>query len=1535
MINFNKINTFEGGNSKDLTENVEKKNTYSKGLNGRIYSENNVFSFSSIEGTKLVYQNAQIVKWLGYYSFREETIVMAKVLKPTGAGEGVESEVCEQIISSSSGSNTSDVTAGLKITFSDEISSNSSVVESCYTVVTPVSDPTDFEMNYSDITQESQSIDFGEYYEERVNVADFSICPINNNQVPVNNKDYYDAFYSFTLDDNGVLKGERIWIGAQNWPLEGKITCEGVEENEFYKRVYYSDAVNPRRVMNRKDTSLALRNGKEFNQILDNILLQPEIKSIVDGGQLKAMKSMYLYRIISENGQLSEFSPFSFFATIVADDDSITYRGGDISETTGKKVVVKCNLLDPEPSAEIECVALEFEAFGPPTSIRNLGIKPAAPVVTFEHYGNEAEMIDDITINDILEFKNTWSYCNDFTSKKNKLIAAGLRNAPTPTAISDLEFLMPLHSWNAAGDSHVSLMNPQPWLYRFVDPTNTSPLYYIRQRKYEAVASYGPATISLKNKATGATFDITYSELSLEEYTNILPETIEWLLDLYNNDPSFNSIFPNLKIVDNNGQLLFTYIDVNDQTDFSNYILESNNDQFLQNYNNDLVSLNPTVNTSKLVHGAESLGFNQGNGVRISYKEFKEPLLNQATSVYNGTGKLLDYHNPSLETYFMKGEIYRLGFQAYDKSSSRYFSIPLGDVMIPELGDLISSIDNQGNPVITSKKYVNQSVENGVLYGHGIKMHIEVRLDCEIQKHISMYQMLYVERNEDNRTILCQGIGAPLQRVQFDGNDDHKMPDDVLNKWTLPYYGGPVYERDALDQYTLNGENYDYQGTGYKERVITHRGLFYFDSPDLYFNKISDQHISSSKLNVVAKVNTDHTPRVIMERGGFGGFPGEIYPKFSRKILEDQLEGNINTEGLPRRAREDRKEGTWETYFINVSVFAKYTPLVKQEFGIKKAETLNRGEVISGAAFDLTNDVSNNAIAMPCMPWFYSYYQKRSDKQDESASRADMFREATVSPGYKTTIIKTDQDIFTDSFVGPIIHKVDSQIRLGGGPHSVYDTYPIINIYRDNRESVYGGRTQQAYSRNTFISLSRTIPVSKNSGVQSFDVGADTYITLSIRTKNDAGNTEIKEVEFDNGGGGKAKGEITTHRRNGAWNYVTVLESQVEPKLTSGYEFYRNTVDFNFENIRNEVINEAYFSANTLKQFIPKPFKFKDDPNLGNVIAVSNVKLAGEPYDSWTVFKPNNFYAELEKNKGDISNIVRDKEQVYAIQEGQTSLIYIGTDRIINDKDGTPINLKQGSGQVVDGHQVVSSYGTSIRRSVAESDYGFSFFDEKHIEFIKINKPLLISKLLHLEYWNRFKNDRITDCEAFFDHANKETNIRVRTASGQSVFISYNEMFQAFNGEYEYNNDLYIDFDKKIYAPSTDLVKDLHQLNEGSPLNLFGSQKELKLGFLVNADIDKIFQYKNTGIVSSLKYPFKSFYYKSSRGMERTVLGTHNWYKIREGNHTVPAINETNDLSQIGHLRGNWVYVEITAESLEQNKVDILAVNNSLRFSHQ
>lgn len=69
---------FLKGMSADKTPNAESKETYEYGLNGRIYSENGIINYTSIDGTIKVFENENIVKILGWSAFFDELILFVK-----------------------------------------------------------------------------------------------------------------------------------------------------------------------------------------------------------------------------------------------------------------------------------------------------------------------------------------------------------------------------------------------------------------------------------------------------------------------------------------------------------------------------------------------------------------------------------------------------------------------------------------------------------------------------------------------------------------------------------------------------------------------------------------------------------------------------------------------------------------------------------------------------------------------------------------------------------------------------------------------------------------------------------------------------------------------------------------------------------------------------------------------------------------------------------------------------------------------------------------------------------------------------------------------------------------------------------------------------------------------------------------------------------------------------------------------------------------------------------------------------------------
>ena len=1520
--NYEVLHHFIEGMRGDFDQHAETNNSYQNGVNGRLYSHNGVVSYSSIKGTKQVYVNTGIVKYLGYWAFEDELIIFVKCLPNTTSSGGtgtVEYETITQLVARSFGANSNTNTVVIDI--------DSHVSENTYQipVYTADANPLEFTIPLSCVPNSENEIDFTEYYDEILNQNNFESCSLINNGSLENNREYIDCVFSLKKDSAGNIYDELKWSGLLNWPMDGKICTHGIYENNFYKRIYFTDYTNPFRVINLKDPNLSTRNANELETFQSAVLLQPKVISINNDGQLKAGTILYAYRLYTENGQITEFSPFSNSVKILVEDTGYEYAGGDISETTDKSVTVKCNVVGWENFNEIECIAVEYEAFGAPTSIRSLGIKSVAPVVIFDHYGNEAEFSSDLTLSEILVRQNTWKYCSDLSSKSNKLIAIGLRNDPIPTELSSLNKFFTLHGWDENGETHNCLINPKPWKYRYIDPSNTSKMFYIKQKLYNSIQVFGNFTINLVNQVTGNMISQSFVSSTGQLYEECLNDIYTWLNSLQLT-PLFQATFPNLKVEFTQNKLLFTPLVPATQTDFDDYKFTYNTQQVIEDIEEDLQFINLSV-SGTLVYGAVSLGFNQGNGIRVSYQTETEEVLEKATAGYPGSQPILNVIAPNGKKCFFKGELYRLGLQLFDKNGYQLFVLPLGDIQIPLIGEVKKYIDDSGVAVIESTTYSNSKVVGNKLVAEKITLKVEVRLSCEVQKLVSMYQLVYVERDEDNRTILCQGISAPMERTNIFHHAEYiQLPENIANKWCLPYYGGPTYDKRGLETFDAN-PNEENQWN-WETRVVTHRSLMYLDSPDIVFNRINADKVKNGSVNRIGRLNTDHSRNSIRQTSG------ERYPAFSRKIYYNEIAGE-------EKRRSD---------FVNVSVFLERAG-INDLIPIDKSELLEIGQIMPGGKFGVNQEVSNNGLTLQKQPWFYSAYGRNSAGCSlDDGAKSELFNSSNYSPGFPTVVLKASENVFTNAFINQIPFTVNPEVRDPyNGNLKCYDTHGLINIKMGNEQSVYGGRSELSYSKNVFIPLGDTIPVlTTSNNTQVFKVYGDTYCSLYIRNKNNYNTGDVRDgYKINNSGGCENKHEEHGTNRNGAWCYAVVLESSIETKWTDKDTFYKLGHSFDFQRVWQEYINEAYYQENTLRTYLPKPFKFKDDPNMGHIIAVSETKMMGDFIDKWTQFKVNNFY-ELEKDKGVGYNLAKSLGNIFAIQERQTSLLQIDENVMIPSSNGE-ISMQQGNGEGVTNHQIQSDYGTSIRRAVVEvisnsqNIGGFTFFDEKRFEWVKSNVPILIERDLHLKMRELFEDNKIIDTEGYFDDEYKETNIRIRTKNGASYMLSFNEKIGVFNGWIEYDNDIYMVWNENIYAPiSKEVINPLtgllrpdssivHQLNKGIFLNFFEEEHKLKILVTCNKNPEMVKIFKHWAGIINTDYHIENMVVRTSSGQVRLLNGLHYRYQIKEGRHSLPLKNR-NDWDD---LRGEWATLEIEIKSKNNKKVDLFSFINFVRHSYQ
>ena len=1553
-LNDVEIHNFSKGWSYDLENHAEKPEGYIDAWNGRLYSHDGTLAFTSIDGTKLVHINENVVKYNGFYSFKDEMICFAKGLFPANQGQTEPKEITEIVVNNFSLS--SSLNEILGIPFSSNYNK--------YTVIIQVPiediDQDDFNQSLSEIgnTIEIDPTYNGLFQSLIYNPTNPIACNISSNEPPINNEFYNDAIMSFRIDDSGNLVSKILWSGWLNIPFDSIITTEGVEENNYYKRVYFSDYYNTSRVINLKDQSLSKRTSTDFDLKTNGVLLNPRIKSIEKNGQLKAMTVFYCMRLITENGQISDFSALSKAVKITVGENE-EFKGGSIKEVTNKSVLVDCYIPDYKNFKEVLLVAIEFEADAVPTTIRLVGKKNVDAIVSFEHFGSEPEYLENITLSDIFKNSISWRYNSDYTTVNNKLVVSGLRNDPSYINSKNMAIDFSLSGFDEEGQTHSSLLNPNPELFNYINNDMNESFFYIERRLYRKIEVFGNFKMKLTNTVTGDYYEYVVNEV-IFNYVDRKKQILDFLLET-KLDLDFGNKFPNLNIVANGTNILFQPINPLLKTDFYNYNLEFSTSQVIIELDNDTENKTYSWPSSdfekqnKLVYGGVSNGWFNGNGVKVTMRTVKENILSKNTDWMSGNTLPLRVKVPSLKRGFMKGEIYRIGIQWF-KNGNRLFTTVLGDIKIPDIGQRKREIGLDGNVIYNAEKYSNWSVVGDEMYSERIELQFDVRINCQLSKEIDSYQIVYVERTENNRTILAQGISAPLERiVNFGGTDgDYSMglKENMINKWMLPSCG-VVYDQKGMTVYDVNPDSLLDEA---HKRIVTNRKAFYFDSPEFAYGKISSNFISSTKVEFVETITSDHDRHNII--GGYNAAtcgwgsdnPGSTCyfengnettngpapfgnRKFSQKIPGDLLSG------------EERARPFW----VNVSVFSNrlkqrsytgFSNVLAQEYKyeIDSSAEAQEGEILASYKLNDTFEYANHSMTLASPGWFYQI-----NARSRNSDRFSLFRVHNICGGRKTVFIKTKNNYFTSDNIVQIPFIIKSKVNFGtseGRFDSIkgHDAFIVSNLKRENQNSIYGGRTEFAYASNEYIPLSDVFPVIDNIiSSQIFSVEGDTYCSLYIKNKTSYKNSLVPEEQGFHWSRESTKGNRKyQHNKMNAWCYAVVLESTVEPRLVNSEEFYLfgKAINFKYE----ELYNPAYLQQSDLRKSIPIPYNFKDDPNLNNVVAASDVKLNGDTIDAWTNFLPNEFY-ELDKNKGTAFNLVKENDKIYVVQELQTSELFIDQKNFITpDEGGEAIQIDQGSGSSISGHRIISNYGTAFRRAIIESPYGFMFFDELKTEIVKINEPLLVKNSLALELKKFFDANKVLGVEVYYDDEFKESNIRFHVENNGELgnnpdfVISYSEALKVFNGKIKYTNDIFFSFKNKIFAPYDGSSK-IGELNRGNVLDFFDNVEDFKLKIISSPSYNETKIFKGLGVYVNLKSPGINTNFITSLGHNRFIPYSHHWYKIREGVHTFPSKNP----DDYEDIRGEWceIEMEFSKDDLGNEPIRVFSVINFFRKSYK
>ena len=148
---------------------------------------------------------------------------------------------------------------------------------------------------------------------------------------------------------------------------------------------------------------------------------------------------------------------------------------------------------------------------------------------------------------------------------------------------------------------------------------------------------------------------------------------------------------------------------------------------------------------------------------------------------------------------------------------------------------------------------------------------------------------------------------------------------------------------------------------------------------------------------------------------------------------------------------------------------------------------------------------------------------------------------------------------------------------------------------------------------------------------------------------------------------------------------ATAIIFPVESSINLDYRdglFFGITDDMHATAEEQFFINETYACRNTSKTFLQKPANFKNVNSYSNLIAASNLKLAGNLFDSFTTWDANEIH-ELSNNKGAIYSIFNLRNELFAIQQNAVAKLSINPRVVVDNADAAAVTVVTGTGQVI------------------------------------------------------------------------------------------------------------------------------------------------------------------------------------------------------------------------------------------------------------
>lgn len=746
-----------------------------------------------------------------------------------------------------------------------------------------------------------------------------------------------------------------------------------------------------------------------------------------------------------------------------------------------------------------------------------------------------------------------------------------------------------------------------------------------------------------------------------------------------------------------------------------------------------------TANTNtlydKYIYQADGITLG-GTGVNVAYK-IKQDTIPMPGGLGPGLPVNLPYNSPintNVNKSYKRDEIYRFGIRFYNDKGQRSFVKWIGDIRMP----------NQHTHPITE--------DNGTFIN--IKpLYIEFTLKLNtLPDEVTGYEIVRVERTENDRTIVAQGIVSCLidapDSVAWAGapSPAGKMqPSYVLRSLhtnaSSPFIRALGYSIENNRNITDDVELFD-DGRTVDNQYKLRSEFLQLWSPEIEYNNLSLSNVFT--LNVVGGTNIDSEKYTTKE----GTITNGVNTLTAQGALT--LAGTTNV-GITLA----RRLGAIESNNI-----AKL-PLA----GIQKANITNQDVI------DFISTKGNEEI-------FYSSYIMGSD------SNTKKIRSTTGN-----SILLDIRDTSGLGIESVVTDGTNTLFTIGFNPK-----YIMVDLKNTNF-SQYGGNTFVARSENVYIPVIYKSKSSSNNTVLEARNG-DTFINFyNCQTQSAiiSGTNIVPEV---------------TYRENYLFPVETTINLDAKNKLIQND--ISNLVDlsitYNTEDLYS--YNPVFNTENNVTTSSSKPRNFNTISNFYNRVIASDTKINGEQVDSWLKFRTNDFL-DLEGSLGSVNALEEFNDVIFVFQDTGVAQLLLQPNVSLSSAEGVAVQLGTGT-FLYDYKYLTTSSGTKNQFSVQKSINGIYYFDtlNKKIKLLGQGDKYL-SDIAGLHSWlrtNIYKDEIIQDNpfknEGISTYYNKQTleagfTFRTNTTTDTIVF---NELLNGFTAFHSYASPMYIYVDGHLYS---------------------------------------------------------------------------------------------------------------------------------------